>query len=68
VSAKAEKVLVEPYQEGFIPTWGLKKFNLDDLWIPFLGLAARPDHRGNQDAEAFGWRARRDLNPRHMDS
>ncbi len=41
VSAAAEKVLVEPYKEGLISRWGIKKFNLDDLYVRFFGLAER---------------------------
>ncbi len=41
VSAEAEKALVEPYKEGLISRWGIKKFNLDDLYIRFFGLAER---------------------------
>ena len=41
VSAAAEKTLVEPYKEGLISKWGIKKFNLDDLYVRFFGLAER---------------------------
>lgn len=41
VSAAAEKSLVEPYKEGLISRWGIKKFNLDDLYVRFFGLAER---------------------------
>jgi len=41
VSAQAEKTLVEPYKERLISKWGIKKFNLDDLYIRFFGLAER---------------------------
>jgi hypothetical protein len=41
VSAEAEKALVEPYKEGLISRWGIKKFNLDDLYVRFFGLAER---------------------------
>jgi len=41
VSAVAEKILVEPYKEGLISKWGIKKFNLDDLYVRFFGLAER---------------------------
>ena len=36
VSAAAEKILVEPYKEGLISRWGIKKFNLDDLYVRFF--------------------------------
>ncbi|MCK9374773.1 MAG: N-6 DNA methylase [Syntrophobacterales bacterium] len=41
VSAEAEKTLVEPYKDGLISRWGVKKFNLDDLYVRFFGLAER---------------------------
>jgi predicted helicase len=41
VSTEAEKLLVEPYKEGLISEWGIKKFNLDDLYVRFFGLAER---------------------------
>jgi len=41
VSTEAEKILVEPYKEGLISRWGIKKFNLDDLYVRFFGLAER---------------------------
>jgi hypothetical protein len=41
VSATAEKILVEPYKEGLVSRWGIKKFNLDDLYVRFFGLAER---------------------------
>ena len=41
VSAAAEKILVEPYKEGLISHWDIKRFNLDDLYVRFFGLAER---------------------------
>ncbi len=41
VSPKEEKELVEPYKEGLISEWGIKKFNLDDLYVRFFRLAER---------------------------
>jgi hypothetical protein len=41
VSAEAEKSLVEPYKVGLVALWGIKKFNLDDLYVRFFGLAER---------------------------
>ena len=32
---------MEPYKEGLISKWGIKKFNLDDLYVRFFGLAER---------------------------
>lgn len=39
VSQKEEAGLVEKYKEGLIEKWGIKKFNLDDLYVRFFGLA-----------------------------
>src|SRR5579884_835949 len=41
VSPKEEQGLVEPYKVGLISEWGIKKFNLDDLYIRFFRLAER---------------------------
>jgi hypothetical protein len=41
VSPGEEDGLVEPYKEGLISKWGIKKFNLDDLYIRFFRLAER---------------------------
>jgi hypothetical protein len=41
VSPYEEAGLVEPYKEGLISRWGIKKFNLDNLYIRFFGLAER---------------------------
>jgi hypothetical protein len=50
VSPTEEDGLVEPYKEGLITEWGIKKFNLDDLYIRFFRLAERriaeKSHRG----------------------
>jgi type I restriction-modification system DNA methylase subunit len=40
-SPKEEQGLVEPYKEGLISEWGIKKFNLDDLYVRFFRLAER---------------------------
>ena len=42
VSPSEEQGLVEPYKEGLISEWGIKKFNLDDLYVRFFRLA---EHR-----------------------
>ena len=42
VSPKEEQGLVKPYKEGLIEEWGIKKFNLDDLYVRFFRLA---EHR-----------------------
>nr|MBA3531881.1 N-6 DNA methylase [Ardenticatenales bacterium] len=41
VSPQEEKGLVRPYKEGLIDVWGIKKFNLDELYVRFFGLAER---------------------------
>ena len=50
VSPAEEDGLVEPYKEGLIKEWGIKKFNLDDLYVRFFRLAERRiaemSHRG----------------------
>ena len=50
VSPSEEEGLVEPYKDGLIKSWGIKKFNLDDLYVRFFRLAERriaeKSHRG----------------------
>ncbi|MGH9849919.1 MAG: type ISP restriction/modification enzyme, partial [Blastocatellia bacterium] len=41
VSPVEEQGIVEPYKEGLISKWGIKKFNLDDLYVRFFRLAER---------------------------
>ncbi|NQU23663.1 MAG: N-6 DNA methylase [Candidatus Nealsonbacteria bacterium] len=41
VSPAEEQGLVEPYKEGLVSEWGIKKFNLDDLYVRFFRLAER---------------------------
>jgi hypothetical protein len=41
VSPEEEQGLVEPYKQGLISDWGIKKFNLDDLYIRFFRIAER---------------------------
>ncbi|MCE5280740.1 MAG: N-6 DNA methylase, partial [Deltaproteobacteria bacterium] len=41
VSPEEEEGLVEPYKKGLISEWGIKKFNLDDLYVRFFRLAER---------------------------
>ena len=36
-----ERDLVEPYKRGLTTKWGIKKFNLDDLYVRFFRLAER---------------------------
>jgi hypothetical protein len=40
-SPEEEQGLVEPYKEGLNKKWGIKKFNLDDLYVRFFRLAER---------------------------
>jgi predicted helicase len=41
VSPKEEGGLVEEYKKGLIKEWGIKKFNLDDLYVRFFRIAER---------------------------
>ncbi|MGE5617848.1 MAG: type ISP restriction/modification enzyme [Sphingomonadaceae bacterium] len=41
VSPKEEQGLVEPYKVGLSSIWGIRKYNLDDLYIRFFRLAER---------------------------
>lgn len=40
-SPEEEEGLVEPYKEGLISKWKIKKFNLDDLYVRFVRVAER---------------------------
>ena len=40
-SPAEEQGLVEPYKQGLVKEWGIKKFNLDDLYVRFFRLAER---------------------------
>jgi hypothetical protein len=40
-SPTEEAGLVEPYKEGLVEKWGIKKFNLDDLYVRFFRIAER---------------------------
>lgn len=40
-SPDEEAGLVDPYKEGLISKWGIKKFNLDDLYVRFFRIAER---------------------------
>jgi hypothetical protein len=40
-SPAEEEGLVEVYKEGLVSEWGIKKFNLDDLYVRFFRLAER---------------------------
>ncbi len=41
ISPDEEQGLVEPYKEGLVKDWGIKKFNLDDLYVRFFRIAER---------------------------
>ena len=41
VSPSEEDALVEPYKKGLAKEWGIKKFNLDDLYVRFFRIAER---------------------------
>jgi len=40
-TTKEERDCVAPYKEGLIKKWGIKKFNLDDLYVRFFRMAER---------------------------
>jgi predicted helicase len=41
VSPLEEDGLVEPYKEGLLSDWNIRKYNLDELYVRFLRLAER---------------------------
>jgi len=41
ISPEEENDLVEPYKKGLNTEWGIKKFNLDDLYVRFFRLAEK---------------------------
>ncbi|HUY28011.1 MAG TPA: type ISP restriction/modification enzyme [Candidatus Binataceae bacterium] len=41
ISPDEEKGLLEPYKAGLVAKWGIKKFNLDDLYVRFFRMAER---------------------------
>jgi hypothetical protein len=41
VSPEEEQGLVEPYKEGLLSDWNIKKYNLDELYVRFLRLGER---------------------------
>ncbi|MEI7728419.1 MAG: type ISP restriction/modification enzyme [Verrucomicrobiota bacterium] len=41
ISPDEEQGMVEPYKAGLVKDWGIKKFNLDDLYVRFFRLAER---------------------------
>ncbi|MDD8025323.1 MAG: N-6 DNA methylase [Acidobacteriota bacterium] len=54
VSPEEEQGLVEPYKKGLVSEWGIKKFNLDDLYVRFFRLAEkRIAERGGRGVVSF---------------
>ncbi|MEB3233757.1 MAG: type ISP restriction/modification enzyme, partial [Leptolyngbyaceae bacterium] len=55
ISPAEEEGLVAPYKEGLIEEWGIKKFNLDDLYTRFFRLAERSiaDHPPGQGVVCY---------------
>ncbi len=54
VAQGEEQDLVAPYKEGLIQKWGIKKFNLDDLYVRFFRLAERRiAERGGRGVVSF---------------
>jgi hypothetical protein len=41
VSPDEEGDLVQPYKEGLVSQWGVRKFNLDELYVRFIRLGER---------------------------
>jgi hypothetical protein len=41
VSPEEEEGLVEPYKDGLLSDWKIRKYNLDELYVRFLRLAER---------------------------
>ena len=41
VSPAEEGGLVQPYKEGLVSKWGIRKFNLDELYVRFFRVAER---------------------------
>jgi hypothetical protein len=41
ISPEEENGLVEPYKQGLVTDWKIKKFNLDDLYVRFFRVAER---------------------------
>ena len=40
-SPEEEQGLVGPYKDGLVKKWGVKKFNLDELYVRFIRIAER---------------------------
>jgi len=53
VSPKDERGMVDvgKYKEGLVEEWGIKKFNLDDLYVRFFRLAERRILEGNNEGK-----------------
>jgi hypothetical protein len=53
-SPEQEEGLVDPYKVGLSTTWGVKKYNLDDLFVRFFRLAERSiAERGGRGVVSF---------------
>ena len=52
-SPKEEKGIVDPYKEGLIDEWGIKKFNLDDLYVRFFRMAENRITKKGQGIVSF---------------
>ncbi len=53
VATEAEGDLVRPYKEGLQERWGIRKFNLDDLYVRFFRIAERRVERTGRGAVCF---------------
>ena len=40
-ATQEERDSVAPYKDGLVNRWGIKKFNLDDLYVRFFRMAER---------------------------
>jgi hypothetical protein len=49
-SPAEEAGLVEPYKQGLQKEWGIRKFNLDDLYVRFFRVAERRIAEGMGEA------------------
>ena len=52
-SPKEEENLVAPYKTGLISEWGIKKFNLDDLYVRFFRMAENRIGKTGQGIVSF---------------
>ncbi len=52
-SPEEEEGIVDPYKEGLFEKWGIKKFNLDDLYVRFFRMAENRITKGGQGIVSF---------------